>query len=88
MIKNPPAMQETHVQSLTWEGAWKREWLPTSVFLPGGFHEQRSLVGYSPWDCKELDMTEQLSTHTHRIMRLYPFFSNKKYIYKYILSVV
>ena len=25
-------------------------------------HEQRSLVGYSPWGCKELDMTEQLST--------------------------
>ena len=25
-------------------------------------HGQRSLVGYSPLDCKELDMTEQLST--------------------------
>ena len=24
---------------------------------------QRSLVGYSPWSCKEFDMTEQLSTH-------------------------
>ena len=23
-------------------------------------HEQRSLVGYSPWSCKELDTTEQL----------------------------
>jgi len=23
------------------------------------------LVDYSPWGCKELDMTEQLSTHTH-----------------------
>ena len=32
--------------------------LPTPVFLPGEFHEQRSLVGYSPWDCKELDTTE------------------------------
>ena len=28
------------------------------VFFPGEFHEQRSLVGYSPWDCNELDMTE------------------------------
>ena len=28
-------------------------------------HGQRSLVGYSPWGCKELDMTEQLSTHIH-----------------------
>ena len=35
---------------------------PTPVFLPGESHAQRSLVGYSPWGCKELDMTEQLST--------------------------
>jgi len=28
-------------------------------------HIQRSLVGYSPWDHKELDMTEQLSTAQH-----------------------
>ena len=28
-------------------------------------HGQRSLVGYSPWDCEELDMTELPSTaHT------------------------
>ena len=43
---------------------WRREyWLPTPVFLPGEFHEQRSLVGYSPWGCKELDMTERLHFH-------------------------
>ena len=28
-------------------------------------HGQRSLVGYSPWGRKELDMTGWLSTHTH-----------------------
>ena len=33
----------------------RREWLPTPVFLPGEFHGQRSLVGYSPWGHKELD---------------------------------
>ena len=27
--------------------------------MPGEFHEQRSLAGYSPWGCKDLDMTEQ-----------------------------
>ena len=32
---------------------WGREWQLTPVFLPGEFHEQRSLAGYSPWDCKE-----------------------------------
>ena len=40
---------------------WRREWLPTPVLLLGEFHGQRSLAGYSPWGCKELDMTEQLT---------------------------
>ena len=35
-----------------------RTWQPTPVFLPGKSHGQRSLGGYSPWGCKELDMTE------------------------------
>ena len=30
----------------------------SQVFLPGEFHGQRSLMGYSPWGCKELDTTE------------------------------
>ena len=42
---------------------WRRAWLLTPVFLPGKFHGQRSLVGYSPWDHRELDMAE--CTHTH-----------------------
>ena len=37
---------------------WRRKWQPTPVFLPGKFHGQRSLVGYSPWGCKESDKTE------------------------------
>ena len=46
-----------------WVGkiSWRREWLPTTVFLPGEFHGQSSLAGYSPWDSKESDTTEQLS---------------------------
>ena len=39
--------------------------LPTSVFLPGGFHKQRSLMGYSPEGRKEVDTTEQLSLSLH-----------------------
>ena len=34
------------------------KWQPTPVFLPREFHGWRSLVGYSPWDRKELDTTE------------------------------
>ena len=30
----------------------RREWLATPLFLPGEFHRQRSLVGYSPWGWK------------------------------------
>ena len=37
--------------------------LSTPVFFPGKFQGQRNLAGYSPWGCKESDMTEQLSTH-------------------------
>ena len=57
MVKNLPAMQETRVQSLDWQIPWWREWLPTPVFLPGEFHRQRSLEGYSPWGSKESDTT-------------------------------
>ena len=38
--------------------AWRRERLPTPVFLLGEVHGRRSLVGYSPWGCKESDTTE------------------------------
>ena len=43
-----------------WVGkrVWTREWQPTPVFLPGEFHGQRSLAGYSPYGHKESDMTK------------------------------
>ena len=40
---------------------WRREWLPSAIFLPGESYEQRSLVDYSPCGCKELGMTKQLT---------------------------
>ena len=43
---------------------WSRKWQPTPVFLPGEFHEQRNLVGYSPWGRTEMDTTVRLSTLT------------------------
>ena len=39
---------------------WRREWQPTPVFLPGEFHGQRGLAGYSPKVCKESDTTERV----------------------------
>ena len=38
---------------------WRREWQPTPVFLPGEYHGQRSLTGYSAQTHKESDTTEQ-----------------------------
>ena len=37
---------------------WRRAWQPTPVSLPGQFHGQGSLVGYSPWGCEESDRTK------------------------------
>ena len=50
MVKNLPVVQETWVRSLGQVGRIpsRKAWQPTPVFLPGGVHEQRSLVGYSP----------------------------------------
>ena len=57
LVKNPPAMQETCVQSLGWEDLLEKGMvLPTPVFWPGEF-----LGLYSPWGRKESDMTERLS---------------------------
>ena len=30
------------------------------VFLPGKYHGQKSLAGYSPWGLKEFDKTEAI----------------------------
>ena len=63
VIKNPPV----NVRDLTsipgsdpWvrKIPWRRKWQSPPVSLPGKSHGQRSLVGYSPWSCKELDTTE------------------------------
>ena len=51
MVKNLPTVQEIQVQSLGQEDTL--EWQPSRIFLPGEFHGQRSLVGYSPWGHKE-----------------------------------
>ena len=71
VVKNLPAnagdAREKWVRFLDWkdpleeEIPWRRQPIPV---LSGKFHGQSSLTGYSPWGHKELDMTEQLSTHS------------------------
>ena len=60
MVKRLPTMQKTGFDPWVGKIPWRRKWQPTPVFLPGKFHGQRSLVGYSPWGRKESDMTERL----------------------------
>jgi len=68
VVKNPPAMQETWVQSLGWEDSLEEEMATHSSILAWRFHGQRSLAGYSPQG-KELDMTEQLSLFDAQFLR-------------------
>ena len=47
-VRNPLAIQETWIRSLVWEDPLEKEMLPTTVFLPGKSHGERSLAVYSP----------------------------------------
>ena len=47
-----------------WKDPLEKEMATHSVILAQKTQGQRSLAGYSPWDCKESDTTERL-THTH-----------------------
>jgi len=60
VVKSPPA-NAREIRGMDWIlglGRAPGGGYDTPVFLPGESHEQRSLVGYSPWGHKELDTTE------------------------------
>ena len=66
-LANLPAMQETQrcrFDHWVRRIPWRRAWQSTPVFLPGEFHGQRSLVGYSPRGGKDSDMTKVIE-HAH-----------------------
>ena len=67
LVKNLPAMWETWVRSLGWEGSLEKGRLPTLVFWPGEFHGL-----YSSWGCKESETTEQLSLSQFFVLRGFP----------------
>ena len=57
-VTNLPEMQRPGFYPWVGKIPWRREWLYIPVLLPGKFHGQRSLVGYTGG--KELDVTDQL----------------------------
>ena len=59
----PPLGNKSVVYKTHFKIPWRRAWQPTPVFLPGESHGERSLAGYSPWGCKELDMIKATSMH-------------------------
>ena len=62
MVKNLPAVQESWVLSLVRKIPWGGHGNPLQYSWLENPCGQRSLVGYSPWGCKESDMIERLST--------------------------
>ena len=65
MVKHLPAIQEPGFEPWVGKIPWRREWQPIPIFLPGEFHGQRSLAGYSPGGRQESDTNKGL---THTIM--------------------
>ena len=61
LVKNLPACRKPGLDSWVGKILWRREWLPTPLVLPGQFHGQRNLAGYSAWGCIGSDKTERLS---------------------------
>ena len=61
MVKHLPTKWRPRFDPWVRKIFWRRKWQPTPVLLPRKSHGQRSLVGYSPWGCRESDMTEQLN---------------------------
>ena len=71
-VKNLLVMQETRVQSLSQEDPLEKGMAIHSSILPGKSQGQKSLAGYSLWDCKESDMIEQLTLHTKASVTTWP----------------
>ena len=54
MVKNLLANRRQKFDPWVGKIAWRREWQPTPVFLPGESNGQRNLMGYSPWGHKRV----------------------------------
>ena len=62
LVKNPPAMQETWVQSLGWEDPLEKGKATHSNILA----QRIPWTIYSPWGHQEWDMTHRLSLHFYQ----------------------
>ena len=67
-VKNLPASRRPRFDPWVGMTPQRRKWQPTSVFLSGEFHGQRSLAGYSPWGLRESDAAEQLTLSLYVVL--------------------
>ena len=58
------------------------------VFLPGKFHKQRSLAGYSPWGHKELDTTEHNSYVLYEFKIFTEHYNTKAFLRSWVITSV
>ena len=65
LVKNPPAMWETWVQSVGWEDPLEKEMATHSSILAWRIPWTEDLGGLQSTGCKESDTTEQLHFHFH-----------------------
>ena len=67
-----PCLFNLYAEYFMWSAGlpWRRKWQSPPVLLPGKSHGQRSLVGYSPWSRKELDMAEWVHFHFQNVLSI------------------
>ena len=74
VVKNSPANAGGTLGDVGWipgwvgKIPWRRKWQHTQVFLIEKSHGQKSLMGYSPWGCKESDVIEQTQKQSQDIV--------------------
>ena len=83
MVKNLPVMKETWVRSLSWEDPLEKEMAPHSSILALRIPWREEPGGYSPWGCKELDMTEGL---TLSLSTDYPNMAENEHFLSHLVS--
>ena len=64
VVKSPLASRKSGFDPWIRKIPWRRKWQPTSVFVPGESHGQRSLAGTVHGGHEELDMTEHAHSRT------------------------
>ena len=77
VVKNPPANVGRYKRCRF--NPRRRAWQPSPLFLPGESHGQRSVVGYSPWCPRELNMTEV--TERAHMPHIYAYIYTYTHIY-------